>query len=365
MKAALIGAGTICEQHLLGLARVPTVERVGVCDLSRMMAVYTAERFHIAEAFTDYRDMLDRTRPDVVHVLTPPATHERIVRDALDAGAHVIVEKPVAPTHAGFRDLWQHARQRGRLLIEDHNYRFNEPVQRLRSLFDRGVLGPVREVELRMTLAIRQPGHRYADCNLPHGSHQLPAGILHEFLTHLCYLLLHLMPDDTRTEPVESVKAIWSNHGADELFRYDDLDAIVDRGACHGRLRFSCHTGPDAFGIIVRGERGWAEADLFHPSLRVVRPRPGGPHLAPVVNGIAGGWALMQAGPRHLVRKVLGRGSAYEGLHHFVEQTYDALARGTEPPVTFNDMDAASRLLEALLREAKPRDTHRREATIA
>ncbi|MFA9479098.1 Gfo/Idh/MocA family protein [Phycisphaerales bacterium AB-hyl4] len=351
MKAALIGAGTICEQHLLGLNRLHDVQPVAVCDLSPVMARDTAERFNVQHAFTNHRDMLNRTMPDVVHVLTPPASHAAIVRDAIDAGAHVIVEKPVAPTYDVFRELYDHARRHDRCLVEDHNYRFNEPVRRLVALIDEGQLGHVREVELRLTLAIRSPDHRYADRNLPHASHQLPAGILHEFLTHLCYLLVHLLRVEPDAVRFDHVKAIWSNRGRDAPFRYDDLDAIVSLGQAHGRIRFTCHTAPDAFALTVHGTQGFAEADLFNPYVRLVRPRAGGRHLSPVVNAVAGGWSLLHAGPRHLAGKVLGRWSAYEGLHRFIEQTYHALALGNAPPVTFADMDAASRLLDALLQQ--------------
>src|SRR5207248_11360376 len=178
--------------------------------------------------------------PDVVHVLTPPHTHERLVTEALNARAHVIVEKPVAPSNAQFRRLWELAQSRDRRLIEDQNYRFNEPVRQIERLVRAGELGDVREVEVRMALAIRKKGSRYADENLPHPSHNLPAGVLHEFVTHLCYLALRFLPSWDR------VAAAWSNHGDDTLFKYDDLDALVVGGPIHGRIRFSCHTAPDA-----------------------------------------------------------------------------------------------------------------------
>lgn len=354
MKAAVIGAGVICEQHLIALRRVPGVALAAVCDLSPTMAGYTAERFGAEAAYTDYRRMLDHVRPSVVHVLTPPTTHVAIVRDALDAGAHVIVEKPIAPTHASFSELWSHALRAGRRLIEDQNYRFNTPVRRIDAMVGAGDLGPVREVELRMALDIRAPGHRYADRNLPHASHGMPAGVLHEFLPHLCYLLTHLLRVSRGDVAPDCVKAVWSNHGGGDLFRYDDVDALVRFGELHGRIRFTCHAGPDAFAVAVRGRRGHVEADLFHPRLRVVRPRAGGPHIGAAVDAMLGGAALAYSGPANLARKVRGRWSAYEGLHRLVHETYHALQSGGEMPVTFADMDAASRMLDALVREAEP-----------
>ena len=344
LKAALIGTGKISEEHLRFLRGAEGVEVAGVCDLSPSLAKYAAARFAVGAPFTDAARMLRETAPDVVHVLTPPHTHERLVSDALNAGAHVIVEKPVAPTNAQFRRLWELAQSRDRRLVEDQNYRFNEPIRRIERMVGAGELGEVREVEVRMALAIRKKGSRYADQNLPHPSHSLPAGVLHEFVTHLCYLTLRFLPS------WERVAAAWSNHGGDSLFKYDDLDALVIGGPVHARIRFSCHTAPDAFNLVVRGTRGWAESDLFQPHVRQVVPRAGGGQLSPLANQFVHGCGLVRASVRGLRNKVMQK-TPYEGLRTFLDHTYAALRNGTEPPVTYDDMDKASRLVDALLNE--------------
>ena len=81
----------------------PRARLVGVCDLSPAMADFAARRFNAQAAYTDYAKMLADARPDVVHVLTPAATHPRLVNDCLCGGAHVIVEKPVAPRMGNFK----------------------------------------------------------------------------------------------------------------------------------------------------------------------------------------------------------------------------------------------------------------------
>ena len=95
MKAALIGAGLIAQQHLGCLRSLREIALVGVCDLSRAMAESAAERFGVDAWFTDHHAMLERVRPDVVHITTPPQSHFKLAMDALAAGAHVIVEKPI------------------------------------------------------------------------------------------------------------------------------------------------------------------------------------------------------------------------------------------------------------------------------
>ena len=343
MKSAVIGTGEISAEHLKFLAGSKATQLLGVCDLSRAAARYAARTFGVEKSYTDYKRMLDEAKPDVVHVLTPPQTHVALATDCLDAGAHVICEKPITLSHDRFTSLWNLAAGKNRKLIEDHNYRFNRPVLKIEKLIDAGVLGEVMEVDVRMALAIRAGG-RFADRNLPNPAHQLPAGVIHDFITHLSYLVLRFIPDP------DKVSAAWTNHGGDDLFKYDDLDALLIAGDKHARIRFSCRTGPDCFALTVRGTRAEVQTDLFHPFMRLVKPRRGGEKLAPVVNQLANGLNLVGSSWTNLRNKLMQR-TPYEGLHTFLNKTYDALQHDTEPPVTFDDMDRASRLIDQMLAE--------------
>jgi predicted dehydrogenase len=349
LRAVTIGTGKISEEHLKFLGttgrRAGLSVVAGVCDLSPAMAKFAAGRFAAEAAYTDYKTMLAEARPDVVHILTPPHTHARLVADCLAAGVHVLVEKPVAPTHAEFLTLAEQARFAGKRLIEDHNYRFNAPVLAIEKLVAAGDIGDVREVDVRMSLAVRSPGGRYMDTSLPHPSHRLPCGVIHEFVTHLGYLALRFLPT------VDRVAAAWSKHATDTLFKYDDLDALLIGGPVHGRLRFTSHAGPDGFMLTVRGTDGWVETDLFQPHLRVVKPRRGGKQLSPLVNQFVNGMELVRSSVLGFRNKIM-QVTPYEGLQTFLHRTYMALQSGAEPPVTFDDMDRVSRLVDALLEDS-------------
>src|SRR5215217_7799246 len=112
IRAALVGAGKIAGQHLACLSNLAGVQVVGVCDLSRARAQHAAERFGVSESFTSFGTMLERCCPDVVHVTTPPGSHFLLASTALDAGAHVIVEKPAALTFGEVETLVQNALDR-------------------------------------------------------------------------------------------------------------------------------------------------------------------------------------------------------------------------------------------------------------
>ena len=362
LRAAVIGSGGISKEHLSYLsgrtssARSgigPTAGRirvVGVCDLSPVAARYGAEQFGADAAYTDVGEMLDAATPDVVHVLTPPQTHVAIATQCLEAGVHVICEKPITATAPELEELLAVAEANDRVLTESHNYRFNRGVAELRSALDNGQLGHVREVEVRIALPVTDPGGRFGDKNLPSPIHQMPAGVIHDFTTHFTSVLLHL------TGPVsfDRIAAAWSNHSNDPLFRYDNLDAVLigagQDGPIHGRLRFDADTGPDTFTVTVRGTTGWAQTDLFQPYNRTVAPRPGGSQLSPIVNHVVNGASLMNDGIRNVGRKILQQ-TPYEGLHKMLDLTYGALISGGPLPVTPADMLDASRLVDRLLSE--------------
>jgi predicted dehydrogenase len=345
LKATVIGTGAISKEHLNFLSKYPKASLVGVCDLSPIAASYAAERYSAANSFTDYWQMLSDTSPDIVHILTPPKTHKAIATDCLRAGAHVICEKPITLSFNDFKDLWEVSRECNRVLIEDQNYRFNSPILNIQKLIKDGALGEVQEVEIRLVLDVRSGG-RFDDENFPNPVHRLPAGVIHDFITHMSYLVLCFIPD----LELNRVSACWSNHGGGDLFKFDDLDALLIDSFRHVRLRFSCNTLPETFTVVVRGSKGFAETDLFQPYLRTVLPRSVGKQLTPLVNHFATGKEFLTATVRNFRNKVMQE-TPYHGLHSFMEATYEAILNQEMPPIGFEEMSRTVRLVDTLLED--------------
>ena len=95
--AAVVGCGDVSVVHLEAIAKLDGVELIAVCDTEPGRAEAASQRYGVP-AFGDHRDLLDRVHPDVVHVSTPHHQHAQPAIDCLDAGASVLVEKPVAHT---------------------------------------------------------------------------------------------------------------------------------------------------------------------------------------------------------------------------------------------------------------------------
>lgn len=346
MRAALIGAGQIARQHLACLRTLPGVEIAAICDLSPALAEATAERFGARAWFTDHRAMLERARPDVVHVTTPPPSHFRLALDALDAGAHVVVEKPATATLEELETLARRAAEAGRALVEDHNYVFNQAPLEIRRRVGTGELGPVVHVEVLICLDIFGPGG-FADPNTPHPALRLAGGAIADFLPHLASLAHRFVG------PHRSARAVWAKRRP-SLLPYDEFRAVVEAELGTAALGFSACSQPDAFWLRVYGERMQASANLFETRLTFDGPRPVPKPLRPFFSGLEEGRAIRRAARRTLLRKFKGPG-AYEGLWELLARTYRALATGTEVPVPLPDLLAVNRLVDALKpREVRP-----------
>src|ERR1700730_14355086 len=94
-RVGLVGAGYVSSYHLLALRSLTNVAVVGIADSDQSRAAQTASQFGISGVFRSLNEMSE-TRPDVIHVLTPPASHCSLTLEALDMGCHVFVEKPMA-----------------------------------------------------------------------------------------------------------------------------------------------------------------------------------------------------------------------------------------------------------------------------
>jgi predicted dehydrogenase len=113
--------------------------------------------------FSDHRQMLAETRPDVVAILAPHPFHARLALDALDSGAHVLVEKPLA-VHLGEADaMVERAQHVGRLLAVNFQHRMRADVRAARGLIEAGRLGALQRVEVTATWLRTASYYRLAD----------------------------------------------------------------------------------------------------------------------------------------------------------------------------------------------------------
>lgn len=190
LKHVVIGVGAgVLGMHRPALA-LEAVELVGVSDLNAEVGAQRAEELGCA-FYEDYRQMLQETQPDVAIILTPHPFHAAIAIDCLEAGAHVLVEKPIAVQVAEADAMIEAAERVGRLLAVNFQQRFRPDVRAARDLIRGGQLGQVQHIE--MTVAWPRTA-RYFDASPWRGTWAGEGGgVLMNQAPHnldlLCYLL--------------------------------------------------------------------------------------------------------------------------------------------------------------------------------
>ena len=146
LKVAIIGCGGIgMQKHLPALSQVEGVELVAFCDLIEERALAGKAKFGTSESnvYTDYQNMLAEESLDVVHVCTPNATHAELSIAALDAGNHVMCEKPMAKTAEEGRAMIEAAERNGKKLTIGYQNRFRKDSQYLKAICQEGQLGEI------------------------------------------------------------------------------------------------------------------------------------------------------------------------------------------------------------------------------
>lgn len=330
VRVAFVGAGQMARNHWRALGRVsiPAVV-VGVYDRVAAQREDMAALVG-APAFASLDALFDEARPDVVHVCTPPAAHFEAASAALDAGAHVYVEKPFARTRNEAVRLLDLARARGRIVCAGHQLLRDPAFESL--LAQAPALGELVQVDSHFAF---RPGGGW----MSHAGAGALAQQLVDILPHPLYALVAVLD---RFGPAGApVEIDWMRGGATDLY------AVLRAGEIVGRLSVSLRARPIASSITVTGTRGSLTADLVR-SIVVGAGNSGTEALEKVLNPIVEGTQLITRTARSVGRRVR-TGVSYPGLSELIDAFYTAIVHRIDSPVSPDHLMRVSDLFEHLV----------------
>jgi len=145
LRIGIIGSGGIAQScHMRGYAAIPEqCEIVAVSDVNPETAKAAAEKFEVPAQYTDYKEMLKKEQLDAVSVATPNKFHKQPTIDALQAGVHVLCEKPLGMNAEECREMCATARETGKILQVGLQSRFNGPSRWMKQYIDAGNMGDI------------------------------------------------------------------------------------------------------------------------------------------------------------------------------------------------------------------------------
>jgi len=195
LRVAGVGAGYFAQFHLAGWKAIPEAEVVALCDRDESRARAYAERFGIPRVFVDAAQMLDAVTPDLVDIVTPPATHAALVAEAARRKLPAICQKALAPTYAEAVALVETAERAGSLLVAHENFRWTPWHREAKRLIDGGHLGALHGVAFRLRPGDGQGPRAYLD-RQPYFQ-QMPRLLVYETAIHWIDTFRFLMGEVT------------------------------------------------------------------------------------------------------------------------------------------------------------------------
>lgn len=318
---AIVGAGLISDIHIIGLRRLPGVEVVALVDSDRARAAAKAEQYAIAGVFTGQREMLESIRPDVVHILTPPFTHADLCVEAMHAGAHVYVEKPMAVSEEDCDRMIQASRDTGRELCVGHCMVFDPFMRRALERIESGELGEVINASAVYAFdPARIPGY-----NGKGWYRELPGGFLEDLASHPASLLLRVLGKPTSVAGVV-------DHRPDH--EGNEVAALISAPGGSGSMLISLGTRPEEVSLDIRGTKGAVRLNFSTMVMAVQKHRN-------IPKKLAHGFKNLEMASQLAVQTVTstaaflrGRLDTTKGIHSLIEAFYNALRNGQPAPVS-------------------------------
>ncbi len=143
LKYALIGCGRISPNHIAA-ALANDLDIVALCDVDPANVLDKKLKFELKEntrQYTDYKEMLDKEKPDLVAIATESGKHAKIALDCIDSGCNLIIEKPIALSLKDADEIINRSKEKGVKVCACHQNRFNKSIQKIRDAVEKNRFG--------------------------------------------------------------------------------------------------------------------------------------------------------------------------------------------------------------------------------
>jgi predicted dehydrogenase len=342
IKVGIIGSGGIAQNaHIPSFQKIEAVKVVACCDVVESVAMKAAEKFGIPRYYTDYAKMLEKEKLDAVSVCTPNALHKEPTILALESGAHVLVEKPIATSAEDGAAMVRAAKKAGRILIVGFQERFNPYGMVIKRFVESGDIGwpyYVRAIYLRRR-GVPTWGS-FLDKKLQGGGALIDIGV------HALDLAMHLQGFK---KPVSVLGKVYTLFGKSEeaaqanawgpwdttKFEVDDnalgVVNMEDGSTLILEVSWANHLkSTGSFNVTIRGTKGGAQLD----PLEIYMDRNGTSiDATPVLHGKTPDWRDQSAMKiRRFVESIIAEKPLYapgeEGV--IVQAVIDAIYRSSQ-----------------------------------
>jgi len=348
VTVAIIGCGQISDAHLSEVALIPEAEVVAVCDLIKVLADDTADRFDIPYAYCDYKKMITDLHLDVVHITTPPHTHLTIGLDVINNGCHAYIEKPFGLNYQQAKELIEAAKNNKVIVCAGFSQFYDLVSLRCQEFIKSGSLGEVVHVETFYGNSMDGSFSRLFLQDKEHWIHKLPGKLFQNIISHAMYHVIPFFPG-----PMDQIVCFAQDRSKNGVFQ-DELRVMMHSGNVTGYLTFTSAVRPVTQFIKIYGTKAIVEVDLVNHIFSYLESTDLPGPIARARNAIIPGRHLIGEGIKNIRNMMIGKDRFFAGMGNLFKQLYKNIRQGAiTPPVPYSYVLNVSAVMDEIANQCQ------------
>jgi len=329
VKVAIVGCGTVAKKHISFIADIKNAEITALMDNNKKALETYAWMYGIQGKYTNIGRMIREENPDVVHILTPPDTHEELALKVLRKKKHVYVEKPIALNLNGAKNMYRLAHDSGAKLCPGYNHLFDPCMLKAEErIKDSDRFGRVVFVESFYGMNVNRDDLKRTDRNgNPHWSYGLPGGLFHNYLDHPLYVLLKYTGKPLRINASTRCYGSLPQNLADELYIF------IQGTKANGFLTLSFVRRPLQHFAKIYGEKQCALINFDTMTTCFYRDSVLPKALSKATTNLSEALSLTTSTFSNAANLLRGRLRPYQGMKDLISEFYKSIAENLPSPV--------------------------------
>lgn len=359
LRVAIVGCGKIADSHAEQIQRIRGCKIVGVCDREELMAKQLYERFCVEHYFSDLRELLQKARPDVVHITTPPQSHFELGKLCLEQGCHVYIEKPFTLNAKEAKALIGLAESKDLKITVGHDDQFRHAARRMRHFVAKGYLGGA-PVHMESYYCYELGGaNGYAKSVLGDKQHwvrRLPGRLLHNVISHgIARVAEFLTTDKPQVIACGFVSPLLKKMGEDNIV--DELRVIItEEERITAYFTFSSQMRPSLHQFRIYGPKNGLLLDQDNETLIML---PGGRYksyleqfVPPLIFAKQYLWNLARNARNFLT----GDFHMKSGMKYLIESFYRSIVENAPVPIPYREIVLTSWIMDRIFEQLRKED---------
>jgi len=354
IKIGIIGCGKQADAHAAQIQKISDCEIVGVCDREVLMAKQLYDRFNVKQYFDNVKELLEVTKPDIVHIITPPHSHLELGKLCLEAGCSIFFEKPFTLNTGEAKTLINLANEKNLKLTVGHNNQFNHANIRMRELIKNGFLGG-NPIHIESIWGYDLRDQRFAKALLGDKTHwvrALPGKLLHNIISHGISKIAEFLTNDC-------LKVISYGYSSSLLKSInepdiiDELRVIIYDDCTTAYFTFSSQISPMIRQLRVYGPENSLIVDDMHQTLIKICRTDYKSYLNRFIPPIIYAKQYF-ANFRNNSKQFIKRNFHFDsGRKYLIESFYRSVLKDTPLPISYEEILITSRIMDSIFEQIK------------